>query len=233
MPTILFLTLLAFFHFPSTQPAAAQKLGKMPRIGYLTAASLTAIAPRTEAFRQGLRDLGYIEGKNILIEWRAADYRSDRLAALASELVNQRVDVIVSGGRGATEAAKKVTTTVPIVMTRDSDPIADGFVKSLAQPDGNITGLSILSPELSGKRLEILKEVVPKLSRVAVFGLSARASDARTKKELDTVTAAAGLKLQYWELRTPRDIETAFQAATQWRADGGLTLDRAVFSAHQ
>lgn len=219
--------------FLTTATTEAQPAGKPARIGYLTAASLAAMAPRTEAFRQGLRELGYVEGKDIIIEWRATDYQPNRMAPLAAELVNLRVDVIVSGGRGATEAAKKVTATIPIVMTQDSDPIADGFVKSLAQPGGNITGLSILSPELSGKRLEILREVVQRLSRVAVFGLSARASDAQTKRELDGAAAAFGVKLRFFDLSTPKDIETAFHAAAQWNADGGLTLDRALFTAHR
>ena len=227
------LWILTIVLLASVPTVVAQQAAKIPRIGYLTAASLSSIAPRTERFRQGLRELGYIEGKTIAIEWRAADYKSERMSALASELVNLGVDVIVSGGRGATEAAKKATSTVPIVMTQDSDPIADGFVKSLAQPAGNITGLSTLAPELSGKRLEILKEVVPNLSRVAVFGLSARASDAQVKKELDNAAAAVGLKLQFFNVSTPKDIEAAFSAAAQWRANGGLTLDRAVFTAHR
>ena len=129
-------------------------------------------AARIEAFRQGLRELGYVEGKNIVIEWRYAEGKPDRLPALAAELVRLKVDVIVTGGPKATRAAKEATATIPIVMAQDRDPVGNGFVASLARPGGNITGLSNLAPELSGKRLELLKEIVPKLSRVAVLGTS-------------------------------------------------------------
>src|SRR5215472_8035925 len=152
--------------------AAAQQTKKVPRIGYLTADSLSASSTRTEALRQGLRELGYIEGKNIVIEWRSADGKLDRLPALAAELVRLKVDVIVTGGSASTRPANEATSTIPIVMTNDPDPVGDGFVASLAHPGGNITGLSTFAPELSGKRLEILREVVPKLSRVAVLGSS-------------------------------------------------------------
>ena len=145
--------------------AKAQQPTKVLRIGRLDAASFSANASRKEAFRQGLRELSYVEGTNIVIEWRSADGKSDRLPALAAELVRLKVDVIVTGGGPATRAAKAATSTIPIVMTNDSDPVAEGIVASLARPGGNITGLSTLAPELSGKRLEILREVVPKLSR--------------------------------------------------------------------
>ena len=124
---------------------------------------------RIEAFRQGLRELGYVEGKNIVIEWRYAEGKPDRLPALAAELVRLKVDVIVTGGPVATRAAKEATSTIPIVMAQDSDPVGSGFVASLARPGGNITGLATLAPELSGKQLELLKEIIPRLSRVAVF----------------------------------------------------------------
>jgi putative ABC transport system substrate-binding protein len=152
--------------------ALAQQSAKVPRIGYLDAVSLSVNAARVEAFRQGLRKLGYVEGKNIFIEWRSADGKLDRLPALAAELVHLKVDIIVTGGRSATRAAKEATSTIPIVMTQDSDPVANGFVASLARPGGNITGLSTLAPELSGKQLELMKEIIPKLSLVAVFGSS-------------------------------------------------------------
>ena len=151
-------------------PARAQQPAKVPRIGYLSAASLSLVSVRTEAFRQGLRELGYVEGKNIVIEWRSAEEKLDRLPALAAELVRLSVDVIVTGGGPTTRAAKAATSTIPIVMTQDNDPVVNGFVASLARPGGNITGLSTLTPELSGKRLEILIEVVPKLSRVVEIG---------------------------------------------------------------
>jgi len=127
---------------------------------------------RIEAFRQGLRELGYVEGKNIVIEWRSTEGKFERQSELAAELVHLKVDVIVSSGPTMTRAAKEATATIPIVMAQDSDPVENGFVASLARPGGNITGLSVLSPELSGKQLELLKEIVSKLSRVAVIGNS-------------------------------------------------------------
>jgi ABC-type uncharacterized transport system substrate-binding protein len=161
--------LLTTLWLTSASIAEAQQPARIPRIGYLTAASLSAIAARTEAFRQGLRELGYIEAKNILIEWRVADGRRDRIAGIAAELVRLKVDVFVTGGQGATRPAKNATSTIPIVMTQDDDPVGSGIIASLAQPGGNITGLSTLAPELVSKRLEILTEVVPKLGRVSAF----------------------------------------------------------------
>jgi putative ABC transport system substrate-binding protein len=152
-------------------PAEAQEAKKVPRIGYLTAAYLSAIPHRIEEFRQGLREFGYVEGKNILIEWRSSEGKLDRLPSLASELARLKVAVLVTGGSGATRPAKEATATIPIVMTQDNDPVATGFVASLARPGGNVTGLSTRRPETSGKRLELLREIVPKLSRVAVLGV--------------------------------------------------------------
>ena len=152
--------------------ADAQQPTKVPRIGYLTGATPDGQSARIEAFRQGLRELGYVEGKNIVIEYRYAELKPDRLPALAAELVRLKVDAIVTGGGGITRAAKEATNTIPIVMAQDTDPVANGFVASLARPGGNITGLSNLSPEISGKQLELLKEIIPKLSRVAVLGTS-------------------------------------------------------------
>ena len=144
--------------------AQAQQAKKIPRIGYLTSATPDGQSARIEAFRQGLRELGYVEGKNIVIEYRYAEEKLDRLPALAAELVRLKVDVIVTGGAGNTRAAKAATSTIPIVMTQDPDPVGNGFVASLARPGGNITGLSTQGPEVSGKRLELLKETVPKLA---------------------------------------------------------------------
>src|SRR5215469_8093499 len=153
--------------------AEAQQPTKIPRIGYLSGGFSSAGAPRTDALRLGLRELGYVEGKNIVIDYRHAEGELDRLSALAAELVRLKVDVIVTGGGGgATRAAKEATKTIPIVMAGDVDPVGQGSVTSLGRPGGNITGLSTLAPEISGKRLELLKEIVPKLSRVAVFGTS-------------------------------------------------------------
>jgi putative tryptophan/tyrosine transport system substrate-binding protein len=218
---IVFLALSATL-FALCLPAQAQQPAKVPRIGYLTGASLSSIVNRIEPFRQGLRDLGYAEGKNIVIEWCGANGNRDRQRALATELVRLKVDVIVTAGPGGTVAAKEATSTIPIVMTQDPDPVGTGFIASLARPGGNITGLSRLAPELSGKRLELLKEVVPKLSRVAVFGTSTRAGNAQELKEVELAAGALGVNLQYVDVLGPKDIKIAFQAAVKGRADAVL-----------
>src|SRR6516225_7397133 len=135
--------------------AEAQQAGKIPRIGYLGGATPAALSVRLDAFRQGMRELGYVQGKNIVIEYRYAEGELDRLPVLAAELVRLKVDVIVAGGPQATRAAKEATITIPIVMTFDNDPVGNGFVVSLARPGGNVTGLSTLYPEISGKQLEL------------------------------------------------------------------------------
>ena len=165
--------------------AQAQQPTKIPRIGYLGGNSPSSNPDRIEPFRQGLRELGYVEGKNIVIEWRHHEGKLDRLPALAAELVRLKVDIIITVGPPAARAAKEATSTIPIVMMQVGDPVGSGFVASLARPGGNITGLSGLAPELSGKRLELLKEVVPKLSRVAVFGTSTSPDNAQSLKEVE------------------------------------------------
>jgi len=204
--------------------AEAQQPTKVPRIGWLTGASPSAQLARIEAFRQGLRELGYVEGKNIVIEWRSAEEKLDRLPALAAELVRLKVDIILTAGSSPTGAAKEATTTIPIVMAQDPDPVGSGFVASLARPGGNITGLSTLAPELSGKRLELLKEIVPRLSRVAVFGTSTQPGNAQSLKELELAAKAFGVKLQYLDVLSSKDIESAFRAASKGRADAVLML---------
>jgi ABC-type uncharacterized transport system substrate-binding protein len=199
--------------------AEAQQPTKIPRIGYLTANSPSAQAARNEAFRQGLRELGYIEGKNIVIEWRSAEGKFDRLPALAAELVRLKVDVIVTAGPASTRAAKEATSTIPIVMTQDNDPVGNGFVASLARPGENITGLATLAPEIGGKRLELVKEMVPKLSRVAVLGTSTDPANAQALREVELAAGALGVKLQYLDILDPKDIETAFRAASKGRAE--------------
>ena len=213
--------------------AEAQQPVKITRIGYLDAVSLSVNAARVEAFRQSLRKLGYVEGKNIFIEWRSADGKLDRLPALAAELVHLKVDIIVTGGRSATRAAKEATSTIPIVMTQDSDPVANGFVASLARPGGNITGLSSLAPEISGKRLELLKEIVPKLSRVAVLGNSTVPGNAQALREVERAAGALKVQLQYLEVQYPKDIETAFREASKGRADAVLMLGNPVATSHR
>ncbi len=211
--------------FLTTVPIAqAQQSNKIPHIGYLNAVSPSSVSDRIEAFRQGLRELGYVEGKNIVIESRYADGKLERLPALAAELVGLKVDVIVSSGPTPTRFAKKATSTIPIVMAQDSDPIGNGFVASLARPGGNITGLSTLAPELSGKRLELLKEIVPRLSRVAVFGTSNQPGNAQALKEVELAAAALGIKLQYVDVLAPKDFESAFRVASKGQADAVLMM---------
>jgi len=178
------------------------------------------VPERQEHFRRGLRELGYIEGNNIVIEWRSSEGILDRNPALAAELVRIKVDVIVSAAVSLTRAAKAATSTVPIVMAQDADPVGNGFVASLARPGGNITGLSTLAPELSGKKLEILKEVVPTLSRVAVFETSTYRDT--TSKEIELAAQALKIKIQYLDVRSPTEFETAFREAVKGRADAVL-----------
>jgi putative ABC transport system substrate-binding protein len=204
--------------------ANAQQPKKVPRIGYLEAASASANLARTEAFRQGLRELGYVEGKNIVIEWRYAEGKLDRLPALAVELVRLKVNIIVTTGPQSTRAAKEATVTIPIVMANEADPVASGVVASLARPGRNITGLSVMAPEISGKRLELLKEIVPRLARVAVFGTSAQPGNAQGLKEVELAAGAFKVQLQYLDVLATKDIETAFQAASKRRADAVLVL---------
>jgi putative ABC transport system substrate-binding protein len=204
---------------------AQQPTKKIPRVGFLIASSASSQAPRLEAFKQGMRALGYVEGQNILIEIRSGEGKGEQLPRAAAELVDLKVEVIVSGGPTSTRAASEATSTIPIVTTFESDPLGDGMVASLARPGGNITGLTTLGPELSGKRLELLKEIVPRLSRVAVFHTEA-SRGAPLSKQLDVAASALGIRLQKVELRGSKDIEPAFQAATNGRA--GAILAQAV-----
>ena len=215
-------------------PAAAQQPAKVARIGYLTGATPGGQSARIEAFRQGLRELGYVEGKNILIEYRYAEGKPERIPLLAAELVRLKVDVIVTGGGGLTRAAKKATNSIPIVMAQDVDPVANGFVASLARPGGNITGLSNLSPEISGKQLEIVKEIMPKLARVAVFGASSTSpANVRQLREIELAAEALRVKIQYQNVLSPEDIEPAFRAAAKGRADAVLVLPGSIFNSHR
>lgn len=204
--------------------AQAQQPTKIRRMGFLNPSSPSAVALRVDAFRQGLRELGYVEGKNIRIEQRHAEGKLDRLPALAAELVSLEVDVIVTSGPIPTGSAKEATSTIPIVMMQDSDPVGNGFVASLARPGGNITGLAALAPELSGKRLELLREIVPRLSRVAVFGTSTQPGNAQALKETELAAVALGVKLQFLDVRSLNEIETAFRAAGKERSDAVLML---------
>ena len=209
--------------------ADAQQPAKILRIGYLSSDSPSTIAVRIEAFRQGLRDLGNVEGKNIVIVWRFAQGKADRLHGLATELVRLKVDVIVTSGPAATRAAKEATVTIPIVTAQDPDPVGDGLVASLARPGGNITGLSTLAPEISGKRLELAKDIVPTLSRVAVLASSTTPGNPQALKETELAARALGVQLHFLEVLTSKAIETAFRAASKEGADAVLVLQSPVF----
>jgi putative ABC transport system substrate-binding protein len=217
----------------STHLANAQQPTKVPRIGFLLASSASANSARVEAFRQGLRELGYVEGKNIVIESRYAEGKIDRLPALVADLVRLKVDVILSAGPAVTRPASEATKTIPIVMAQDGDPVANGFVASLARPGGNITGLSTLAPELSGKQLELLKEIVLKLSHVAVLGTSTRPGNAQALKEIELAARALKVQLQYLDVLATKDIETAFRAASKGRADAVLMLGNPVATSQR
>jgi len=209
--------------------AEAQQPRKASRIVFLGGSSASALSKRIEAFSQGLRELGYMEGKNIVIEYRYADGKQDRLPALAAEIVRLKADVIVTGGPASTRAVKEATTTIPIVMAFDNDPVGNGFVASLSRPGGNITGLSTQYPEVSGKQLELLKEILPKLARVAVLGNSNEPGNAQALQETQRAAGAFGVHLQYLDVRGPNDIEKAFQEASKGRDDATLVLAGAVF----
>jgi putative tryptophan/tyrosine transport system substrate-binding protein len=210
--------------------AEAQQPAKVPRIAFQTDAPAATIAARIEGFRQGLRELGYVEGRNIIVEWRSAEGKPERRNDIAAELVRLKVDVIVSPGPTVTRALKEATSTIPIVMGQDTDPVGSGFVASLARPGGNITGLAALAPEMSGKQLELLKEIIPKLSRVAVIGNSTNPGDAQALRE--TVLAAGSFEvyLRYLDVLDPKDIETAFRAAAKGRADALLVLGNPILN---
>jgi len=211
----------------------AQQAGKMPRIGVLAGSLLSTNPARIKAFREGLGELGYVEGKSIVIEWRFLEDKGDRLPALAVELTRLKVDVLVAFGPAATRAAKEATNTIPIVMAQVNDPIGAGFVASLARPGGNITGLSNIASELSGKKLELLKEIVPKLSRVAVFGTSTLPGNAQSVKETELAAKTLGLQLQYLGVEDSKDLDTAFRNAVSWRAHAIVVLQSPVLGSRR
>ena len=211
--------------------AQAQQPLKISRIGLLNTNFSDAFTARTDGFRQGLRELGYIEGKNILIEYRYADGKVDRLAGLVAELVRLKVDIIVTAVSSATRAAKDATRTIPIIMAQDNDPVGTGIVASLARPGGNITGLSSLSPEIGGKQLELLKEIVPKLTRAAVIGTSTSPGHAQRLKELELAATVLRVPFKFVDVRDSKDIEPAFREASKGRAGALVVLGGPVLIA--
>jgi putative tryptophan/tyrosine transport system substrate-binding protein len=206
--------------------AEAQQPGKVPRIGYVAANEDPNIpGPNVEAFRQGLQDRGYTEGKNILVEYRYAEGQLDRVPSLVAELVQLKVDVLVSGNFATIRAAKQATKTIPIVIVTAQDPVAAGLVDSLARPGGNITGLTRLTRELSGKRLELLKEIVPRISRVGVIWDTNAPGPVIAFKEYETAAQALKIFLLSLEVRGPNpDFEGAFQAAARGRANALIRI---------
>ena len=213
--------------------AEAQQPTKVFRIGFLNAGSPATSPAREAAFRQGLRELGYVEGKSIVIDHRYAEGKFDRLPTLAAELVRLKVDVIVTGGGISTRSAKDATVTIPIVMTQDIDPVGNGFIASLARPGGNITGLSTLAPEISGKQMELLKEIVPKFARVAVLGTTTNPGTAQALKETELAAGAFKVQLQYLDVLGPKDVDTGFQTASKAHADAVLILISSVLNTHR
>jgi ABC-type uncharacterized transport system substrate-binding protein len=213
--------MLILLNLASVHPAGAQQPKKVPRIGFL---SQNQAGSLVDAFRQGLRDLGYVEGKNIVVEYRWAEGKYDKISVVLAEFARLKVDVIVAGG-GAVPAlaAKKATTTIPVVVTNVGDPVAFGLVDNLARPGGNITGLAIVSLELSGKRLEILKETIPKVSRMAVLWSPENPGSVANMKATEAPASSLGITLQSIEVRQPDELERAFSAMKKEHA-GALVV---------
>ena len=233
MLTKLTVFLITFFTSMNCQPAWAQQTTNIPRIGYLTIGSRTFTPSRVEAFRQGLRDLGYTDKINILIEWRFADGNSTKQKTYANELVDLNVKVIVTAGPADTRAAKAASKILPIVMAQDPDPVSNGFVASLAHPGGNITGLATVSSEITGKQLELLKEVIPKLSRVAVIGSSNIPGQAQALNETELAAKAIGIEIHYIDVTAAKDIDLAFRTAIKKNSEAALVVGSPVLSINR
>jgi len=213
--------------------AQAQAPGKVPRVGYVLARVSSADQRLWDEARQGLKELGYVEGRNITLEIRWAEGRSERLPELVAELLRLKVDVLVVATTPGALAAKNATRTIPIVLVGVGDPVGNGLVASLAQPGGNVTGLSVLNPELSGKRLELLKESLPSISRVAILTNPGNPIHATFWKETRTAAQTLGLQLQPIRVRAPEDFDEAFRAAARGRADALLAFDDALTLGHR
>ena len=213
--------------------AGAEQPAKVFRVGFLGSGSPATYAALVDAFRQGLRELGYVEGQNVVMELRWAEGRFERLPALAAELVRLNVDLILTHGTPGPLAAKQATTTIPIVVAIAGDPVGNGLVASLARPGGNITGLSLLAPELGGKRLQLLMEVVPAVSRVAILWNAANPAPALVVKETEAAARTLGVRLQSLEVRGPDDYERAFQAAISGRAGALIAVEDPLVLTHQ
>ena len=230
----IFVWLLAIILLATVSPADAQQAAKVPRVGYLTAGGdPNTPGPEVETFRQGLRDLGYIEGKNVLLEYRGAEGKQDRIPGLVAELVQIKVDALVITSLPAIRAAKQASKTIPIIMVTSVDPVATGLVDSLARPGGNVTGLTRLTRDLSGKRLELLTEIVPKVSRIAVLWEEGIPGSAISLKEYEVAASALKLTLHSLEVQSSKpDLEGAFQAAAKARSGALLTILGPMLGRH-
>ena len=227
------IVVLAFGLLVAPLPGRAQQAGKVPRIGILPPGPISERVHLWEAFRQGLRDLGYVEGQNIILVFPSAEVRLERLPELAAELVSLKVDVIVAAATVAVQAAKEATKTIPIVTPVTTDPVESGLVASLARPGGNITGLTLISSDLSGKRLELLKAIVPRVSSIAVLSNPTAGAVRPQMRETEVAARALGVQLQFLEVRGPDDFERVFQAAIKERAGALITLDDSFVFTHR
>jgi putative ABC transport system substrate-binding protein len=210
-------------------PLVARAQGRIPRVGFMGNSTAALEVNLVDSFREGLRELGYEEGRNIAIEYRWADGRYERFAALVAELIAAKVDVIVTAGTPAALAVKKATSTVPLVMVAVGDPVGTGLVPSLARPDGNLTGLSSVAPDLEGKRLELLREIVPSVSRIAVFINSVNPFHATSMRQAQSAGKTLGIKVQQYDIRKSEDLDGAFAAIRKERPDALLILADRVF----
>jgi putative ABC transport system substrate-binding protein len=233
MKAILF-WLLTIFSLTTAPYVHAQQTGKTPRIGLLVPGSASSFAIRIDAFRKGLRDLGYIEGKNIIIEYRYSDGKLDPLPNLAVDLVRLSVDAIVTSSGSAIRATMNASKSIPVVFTAVAvDPVEDGLVSSLARPGANVTGLTVFGQELDGKRIEILKETLPKVTRVAFLTRGARAQENPRFREVETVAETLGLRLQFLGVKGADDFESAFKAAKNGSAQALTTTSSPMFTTHR
>ena len=222
-----FITLLG--SAAATWPLGVRAQGKIPRLGFMGNSTEALEVNLTDAFREGLRELGYEEGRNIVIEYRWAEGQYERFPALVAELIAAKVDVIVTAGTPAALAVKKATTTVPLVMVAVGDPVGTGLVPSLARPDGNLTGLSSVAPDLEGKRLELLREIVPSVSHIAVFLNSVNPFHVASMRQALAAGKTLGIKVQQYDIRKSEDLDGAFAALRKERPDALLILADRVF----
>jgi ABC-type uncharacterized transport system substrate-binding protein len=228
-----FITLLGGAAAAWPLAARAQQGERIHTIGYLNAGAFDPTSPVLTSFLNALPELGWIEGKNVIIEYRFAENRLERLPEFAAELARLKVDVIVGIGTLAPLAAKRATTTIPIVMTAAGDPLGSGLVASLARPGGNVTGMSLMAPELGGKRLELLKELLPRLARVAVLWNAANPYAALVFKETQTAGRALGIEVQSLEVRSPDDFNGAFETVRREHPDALITVEDPLSFNHR